>query len=187
MKITDLKETKLTTKSRVGANGQREHYKEEIQLKRKVKTITGGARFGHYLIDGLIIAAVAFAYVYITMQVNGSSYYYSRGYSGFQIDYSGYIITLLYYGGFEAWLGTTPGKLALKRYVIDEYAQKPDIGTILGRSICRLVPFEAFSCLGDRGWHDKWSNTYVVSQEERDYLRKQLDADFSADDELLDG
>jgi uncharacterized RDD family membrane protein YckC len=121
------------------------------------------------------------------MRITGrSTFLASRG-TGFQIDYTGYVITFLYYAAFEAGMGTSPGKLALKRYVIDEYARTPDFGTIMGRSICRIVPFEAFSCLGERGWHDKWSNTFVVSKEERDYLRKALDHDYSADDDLLDG
>jgi uncharacterized RDD family membrane protein YckC len=71
----------------------------------------------------------------------------------------------------------TPGKFLTKTVVIDEYANKPDFGTLLLRSFARLVPFEPFSCWGDtysRGWHDKWSNTWVVKEEERDELKKLL-------------
>lgn len=28
--------------------------------------------------------------------------------------------------------------------------------------MARMVPFEAFSFLGERGWHDSWSGTQVV-------------------------
>lgn len=31
------------------------------------------------------------------------------------------------------------------------------------RSLSRLVPFEAFSGLGDEPWHDTWTNTTVIS------------------------
>jgi len=37
------------------------------------------------------------------------------------------------------------------------------------------VPFEILSCLSDRGWHDRWSDTYVVPDEEYDKLKKLLD------------
>lgn len=43
----------------------------------------------------------------------------------------------------------------------------PSIAFIRGFS--RLVPFEAFSALGaspPNPWHDKWSHTYVVNEEE---------------------
>jgi hypothetical protein len=37
-----------------------------------------------------------------------------------------------------------------------------------------LIPFEIFSCLGSRGWHDKLSNTFVVSKKEAETLRSLL-------------
>jgi len=186
MKITYLKEKKLSTRSSIGASGKREFHKVEVDLKRKVKTITGGARFGHYLIDLIFIIGLNFAYGFVEMKLLGHSHMFQTVGNGFQIDFSGYVITFAYYAAFEGWLGTSPGKLALKRYVINEYAEKPAFGMTMARSLCRIVPFEAFSCLGDRGWHDKWSNTFVVSAEERDFLRKALDQDYSTYDELLD-
>ena len=68
----------------------------------------------------------------------------------------------------------TIGKFATKSVVINEYAQKPSNEQLIGRSFARLVPFEAFSCLADRGWHDTWSKTYVVTEKERDELQRLL-------------
>jgi uncharacterized RDD family membrane protein YckC len=70
----------------------------------------------------------------------------------------------------------TPGKYLMKTVVIDEYANKPELRTIIVRSLIRLVPFEPFSCFGDnsRGWHDRWSHTWVVTEEEVSELRKLL-------------
>lgn len=68
----------------------------------------------------------------------------------------------------------TIGKLLTKTVVIDEYGNKPDLSTILLRSLIRLVPFEAISCYGDKfshGWHDRWSKTWVVSKEEVETLK----------------
>lgn len=41
---------------------------------------------------------------------------------------------------------------------------KPKFDEILIRALCRLIPLNAFSFLGDlgKGWHDTLSKTYVV-------------------------
>jgi len=42
--------------------------------------------------------------------------------------------------------------------------RQPELSTILVRSLCRAVPFDALSFLfkDTGGWHDEWSKTYVV-------------------------
>ena len=57
--------------------------------------------------------------------------------------------------------GKSIGKFATQTRVIDEYGNKPQLNKIISRSFLRLIPFEAFSCMGEnsRGWHDKWSDT----------------------------
>ena len=69
----------------------------------------------------------------------------------------------------------TLGKFLTKTIVIDEYGNKPDLSTIIARSLIRLVPFEPISCLGDdysNGWHDRWTKTWVVTEEELKILKK---------------
>jgi hypothetical protein len=41
---------------------------------------------------------------------------------------------------------------------------RPPFGTMVLRSLCRLIPFEPFSFLGSdaRGWHDSITKTRVV-------------------------
>ena len=70
--------------------------------------------------------------------------------------------------------------------MINEYAKKPDSVTIILRSIIRIVPFEAFSCLGERGGHDMWSKTFVVSKKELAHLKKAIGEEDYLDDEILD-
>lgn len=76
---------------------------------------------------------------------------------------------LSYYVFFESVFGRTVGKLVTGTKVVDQNGQLPSTGTIFMRSITRLVPFEAFSFFGDegRGWHDRWTNTYVVDAKSR--------------------
>ena len=83
----------------------------------------------------------------------------------------------IYYFLFEFTLQKTPGKFITGTRVIDEYANKPNFGTMLTRSVVRMVPFEGFSCLSERGWHDKWSNTYVVREEEYKKLKELIAKD----------
>ncbi|MFM8914469.1 MAG: RDD family protein [Flammeovirgaceae bacterium] len=71
-----------------------------------------------------------------------------------------------YYVFCESVFGRTVGKLITGTKVVDQNGQLPSTGTIFLRTLARMVPFEAFSFLGDdaRGWHDRWTNTYVVKK-----------------------
>ena len=79
----------------------------------------------------------------------------------------GCIISLIYYNLSEIFLSRTVGKFITKTIVVMEDGSKPDYKTIMVRTICRLIPFNAFSFLGtlSRGWHDSLSKTYVVQKE----------------------
>ena len=75
-------------------------------------------------------------------------------------------IGLLYYVVLEANYGQTLGKMATGTIVITEDGKRPDLGTIILRSLCRFIPFEIFSFLGFQGgpvgWHDSLSKTRVI-------------------------
>ena len=76
----------------------------------------------------------------------------------------GLLMAVAYYFVMEAVFSKTVGKLITGTKVVNETGGRPSIGQFLGRSFTRMVPFEAFSFLGDscRGWHDRWPNTYVI-------------------------
>ena len=48
------------------------------------------------------------------------------------------------------------------------------------------VTIEAFSCFGERGWHDQWSKTYVVKRSEKIELQRLLGTLSSKQEDLLD-
>lgn len=76
------------------------------------------------------------------------------------------VILLIYYAIFEMYFSRTISKYITKTVVVMGDGSKPDSGTIVKRTLCRLIPFDAFSFLGDgRGWHDTMSKTYVVQKE----------------------
>lgn len=78
----------------------------------------------------------------------------------------GIVISLTYFVAFEVLTQKTLGKLVTKTKVVLEDGTKPTTQDVFLRSLCRLIPFEAFSFLGEegRGWHDSISNTYVVDE-----------------------
>lgn len=76
----------------------------------------------------------------------------------------GYIIVLIYYTTIETLTGQSIGKLITKTKVVLYDGSKPTFNEILIRSLCRLIPLEGLSFLGEdgKGWHDSLSKTYVV-------------------------
>ncbi len=177
IKITELKEKRFRTVTKKDAMGNRTRGREEYTAFREVKTVGAGPRFGHFIIDyiafQIILIAIGFA-MGLVLAVTGQQQAISSTY-----EFLSQIITLLIYPlmyfTFESAWQRSPGKFLTKCIVINEYGEKPDARTIALRSLLRLVPFEAFSCLGgangSRGWHDKWSNTWVVTQEELAILK----------------
>ena len=188
--IEDLKKTVYTTKESVNAFGERERVKVPIQLKRKINTVQGGALFGHYLIDLALITAISFGIGWSCIFENGPTEFtqLQLGGSRYAWNFSGYIVVLLYYLISEAIMGRTIGKFATRSYVIDKYAKKPEFGAIFTRSLSRWIPFYALSCLGEKGWHDKLSATYVVTKTEWEALKKELAGEdgYTDDSEILD-
>jgi uncharacterized RDD family membrane protein YckC len=73
-----------------------------------------------------------------------------------------------YYALLEGGMGgITIGKLFTGCKVVNEDGSDITMSTALKRSLSRLVPFEAFSYLGNElGWHDTWTKTIVVKKKE---------------------
>ena len=77
----------------------------------------------------------------------------------------GVINTTLFYSILEYLLkGKTIGKFVTNTRAVTIENEVLDFKSVLLRSICRRIPFDSFSFLGDvpRGWHDKLSDTKVV-------------------------
>lgn len=80
----------------------------------------------------------------------------------------GLIILFFYYGLTEMYFSRTFAKYFTKTLVIKHDGSKPNMKSVIIRTLSRLIPFEPFSFLtGDpRGWHDTLSVTYVVKKDE---------------------
>jgi len=70
-----------------------------------------------------------------------------------------------YYSFFESRWGRTVGKMITKTRVVDEHGNNITFNKAANRSFCRLIPFEAFSFLNQRGvgLHDSITKTRVIN------------------------
>ena len=125
--------------------------------KSAMEYASKGARFAHYIID--TIACYLLLFLLIMAAGMFSNILMQNG-----------VVTLLvfllfpsYYVIFEHVFGKTPGKFITRTHVATESGQRPTLQNIIGRSLCRLIPFDNFSFLfSSTGWHDSISKTCVV-------------------------
>ena len=175
LKITELTEERFRTRHIKDKTGKRHRFREPYQGIREVKCIDGGRRFGHYIVDSIIFRIILAGLEVLLVELILNS----------DLDYDVAEILMILFSLFgflffyficEYLWQKTPGKFLTKCIVIDEYGNKPSVKQLLLRCIIRWVPFEPFSCLGtpSRGWHDKWSKTFVVPMSEYETLQRLL-------------
>lgn len=141
--------------------------------KHKLHVVHGGKRFAHFFVD-LVVFQVLIAFIDwidIFFRTSSEVYYYNS----FTDGLLGWLMFPFYYVVFEHIWQKTPGKFLTRCRVVNEYGERPDLQTNILRNIIRLVPFEPFSCLEERGWHDRWSDTFVISDDEFETISKLLD------------
>ncbi len=178
-KITEIKETSYHTRYKKDAYGNRIRVKEPFIRNRKVKTISAGPRFAHFFIDAMIFSTVISI---VSVLLESPLPAVQDSFVGELLEIVTDLVVFalypfLYFICERNWQ-QTPGKMLTKTFVIDQYGNKPSNRQLILRSLIRLVPFEPYSCFGDlsRGWHDKWSDTWVVKKEELIELKNLMDA-----------
>ena len=78
----------------------------------------------------------------------------------------GLMVSLGYFVVMETLFQRTLAKFLTGTRVVTKTGEHPSFGQIVGRTLARCIPFEAFSFLGNGnpvGWHDSLSNTRVVN------------------------
>ena len=141
---------------------------EEAKLLSQ-KTVGAGTRFANYILDIIFFIAFQLFFGIILGIILGifspSSLSIFEG-ENLLLEYIlSFIAGMIYYTTLETLTGRTMAKLITRTKVIMENGEKVNFDAILIRSLCRFIPFEAFSFLGDdaRGWHDTISKTRVIS------------------------
>lgn len=119
---------------------------------------SSGKRLANYIIDRVIIYILCFLAGILYVLVISSDEMATL--TSFIIAI---IISVSYYSITEATTGKSIGKLITRTKVLNDDYTEPTLGTIFKRSLCRLIPFEPFSFLGNNGWHDSITGTVVVN------------------------
>ncbi|UOQ72017.1 RDD family protein [Hymenobacter cellulosilyticus] len=122
---------------------------------------TSGQRFANNLID-LVTFYLSFSIVsFFLLSFRLAGFIFKMGNAGF----CAFTLLLLavYYFSLELTTGRTMGKLITRTRVVMEDGSKPKPNDILKRTLCRMIPLEAFTFLGTSpGLHDRLSKTRVV-------------------------
>lgn len=124
---------------------------------------TRGLRFANYIIDRIAWSGLQLGgqwLIKVLLESIGSSFQIGPP-EAFLINI---FTAIAYYILMEATCGRTLGKLATGTKVVDADGRQPSLRRIIIRTLIRCIPFEPFSFLGKSitGWHDRYSNTYVV-------------------------
>ncbi|WP_262151328.1 RDD family protein [Chryseobacterium foetidum] len=128
---------------------------------------SGGQRFANYLIDLLALFAVNFVLSLAALfiyEMTGSYFFYFYNNGGLVWEFaSGYLISSVYYFVWEYFSnGRSLGKLVTGTRAVSIDGEDASTSQIFYRTLCRLIPFNAFSFLGENGWHDTLSDTRVI-------------------------
>jgi uncharacterized RDD family membrane protein YckC len=176
IKITEIKENYSVKRPTKNESGERVYEEKSFVRFKDVPAVTGWARFGHYALDVVfyyifaLILAVPIVIILMALGMDVNQMDNSLSFDIIDRLISWLILYPGYYLLFETTMQTTPGKLILGRIVVNDYGEKPTFKDILARSYSRIVPFETFSCLSDYGWHDTWSNTFVIRKKDLEEL-----------------
>lgn len=172
--ITELTITRYRTSFEKDSSGKRTKIRTPYTAKREVKIASAGKRFAHLFLDMMVfVFPIQIIQIFVFMSNNDP---FDREYQ--TINYIlGLLFYVVYFGGYfcaEYFFGITLGKLVTGSVVINKYAEKPTVKEAIVRTIVRIVPFEPITFLFGRGWHDRWSETWVVSKKEKLKLHELL-------------
>ncbi|GGA79526.1 hypothetical protein GCM10008015_20290 [Flavobacterium palustre] len=96
--------------------------------------------------------------------------------SVFEVGFYSAIVAFLYCYFTEVYFSRTIAKLITHTIVVNADGSKPSKGRFFIRTCYRFIPFEAFTFFGadSRGWHDRFSGTYVVKKRRLRKMQREL-------------
>lgn len=123
---------------------------------------SSGLRFANYVVDQIVLYILSGAAGLVLGLMSPSVVEDETGLNIISIIIA-LGVSLAYYTLMEGSTGKTVGKYVTGTRAFTEDGEPLDMSKAFIRSLCRLIPFEAFSFLGSyRGWHDTISKTMVV-------------------------
>ncbi|MCK6649870.1 MAG: RDD family protein [Bacteroidia bacterium] len=172
-KITEIKEYYTVKRKEKNKLGEIVEVEKTFYKYKEVPVVTGWARFGHFILDRIFYMLFQWAIAFtlgIILGITGNADWLNESTETFLTIIFYIVVYPSYYILFESTAQSSLGKLVLGRIVVNEYGEKPSFHQIVTRSFSRIVPFEPFSCFSDRGWHDNWSDTYVIRKKDLEEL-----------------
>lgn len=132
-----------------------------------------GIRFANYIIDLISFYLLIIFWGVIVAIVNPQTIesldYSSNDMGASLLDR---LVTLILFGLYIGFMeaifgGKTLGKFITGTRAVNDY-EGTNISAITAfkRGFCRMVPFEPFSAFSGYPWHDKWTDTIVISERE---------------------
>lgn len=125
---------------------------------------THGPRFLNMIIDQIVVGVMNVGVNIMLIIAFGGTNAAGEPDAGIPGVIANLALMIAYYTLSEGIFGKTLGKLATGTRVVGMDGLKIPMGKAFTRSLCRLIPFEAFSFLGSnaRGWHDSITKTWVI-------------------------
>ncbi len=126
---------------------------------------SNGVRFLNYLIDTILWYLLAVVIMLAIVFFSGNEELLDDKFFGYLITF---VAMFSYYTFLEALTGQSIGKMITRTRVINQSGNKPELMQVAGRSLARVIPFDALSFLfASEGWHDSLSGTRVVKTEQK--------------------
>ena len=121
-----------------------------------------GLRFLNYLID-LVAVIFILAIVLIILSFTSEALGLTISEESILFDLFIYVLVVIIYFLIEfVTKGRSLGKLITGTKVVMIDGTEPTTKDYFVRNLCRIIPFDALTFLGENGWHDKISKTTVV-------------------------
>jgi len=133
-----------------------------------------GKRFLNMILDIIVIYVLYFIGILIFALLNPeAAQEYAADVEAGRSLLSQYLTAYMVYIGYYTltegfFKGKSVAKFITSTRVINNDATGSYISfqKALLRSLCRIVPFEAFSTFGGNPWHDRWTDTMVIDEKQ---------------------
>ena len=137
--------------------------KIEEQEQFDDKKVSQIKRFINFIVDTIafFIVAIILSYIFdIFVSTTDESLTTLVAYLMFALGFFGYYVFM------ESKYQKTIGKFITKTKVVTKDCAKPELGDIVRRTFCRLIPFDRVSFLFTKdGFHDRLSDTTIIKDE----------------------
>ncbi len=136
-----------------------------------------GIRLANYLIDAIVYLICTFI-VGVLLGLLSMALSFELPKNDLFYNLFALLILVIYFFLIESLTkGRSLGKLITGTKVVMIDGSAPSTKDYFMRSLCRIIPFDVLTFLGENGWHDSISKTTVVN-------KKAFEADLSQQDSI---